>query len=107
MVGSGPGRRFVARDGDLDPLLAQAAEHVQSTLAPIRHSAWLEQHGRAAEAIAVVRAAAQRGSGAERARALGRLSSLLLVQQTPEARLAMDLEAGIATDVAASTSGSS
>jgi tetratricopeptide (TPR) repeat protein len=92
-VGDRPGHRFLAPDGDLDPLLTQAAEHVTRSLTPLRYAAWLDQHGRSPEAIAILRDASHRGSAESKAAALNRLAQVIGIAQRPEARLALNMRA--------------
>ena len=53
-VGSSPGERFVAKDGNLDSLITKAAEHIMSQTQPYRYVWHLRDTGRQDQAIALL-----------------------------------------------------
>ncbi|HEX3672646.1 MAG TPA: hypothetical protein VHU87_00090 [Rhizomicrobium sp.] len=63
--GDAPGA--VAEGGDLDALIAKAAERIYAAARPLRYADYLGAHGRTAEAEAIIVPLAARGSAQERA----------------------------------------
>ncbi|HEX3672643.1 MAG TPA: hypothetical protein VHU87_00075 [Rhizomicrobium sp.] len=53
-------------DGDIDALVSRLAEKIYGLTEPYRYGAWLQEHGRNAEGIAVFVAVKSRGSASER-----------------------------------------
>ncbi|HET9161264.1 MAG TPA: hypothetical protein VFN88_11695, partial [Caulobacteraceae bacterium] len=86
-VGDEPGVRFVQADGDLEPLLQQAAEVVYRSRRPESYATWLDQHGRHEDAVATLRSLTGVGSRADRAEALSQLAQMLNTSATIYERL--------------------
>ena len=76
-LGAKPGVRFVRPDGDLQPLLQHAAEHLYKSSQPLRYTQWLQQKGRGDEALALLRTLSNDGSNLDRAEAYSQLAAVL------------------------------
>lgn len=70
------GATFAGKDADLDALLQKAAESIYGETQPYRYAAFLNEQGRDAEAMTVLKRLATEASPAERAWALSLLGNL-------------------------------
>ena len=76
-AGQEPGRTVQGAEGDLDTLVAQAAEAVYATTQPYRYAVYLAGHGKADEALAAYIRLARTGSPEDRRWAYTGWSALL------------------------------
>ena len=82
-----PGERLVQADGNLDALVARAAEQVYAARSPVRFAEWLEGKGRFDEARQVLTVLSMRGTRSERALAYFGLAKF--EKLSSDARLSM------------------
>ncbi|HEV2532901.1 hypothetical protein [Phenylobacterium sp.] len=85
-----PGVRLVQADGDQEALLQRGAEQIYQWREPLRYSAYLQQHGRPDESVAVLKhAVATAPTPQARAEALSVLSGAVNMTWPPLARRAL------------------
>ncbi|NEX94758.1 hypothetical protein, partial [Caulobacter sp. 17J65-9] len=98
-AGGQPGVRLEGSEAELDALVLKAAEQVYGMTQPERYAAWANQHGRAAEAAAILDRLAVSGPRAQRARAQASLASMQHDNRAALARfdLARQLDPGLPT----------
>jgi tetratricopeptide (TPR) repeat protein len=76
-LGQSPGTTFAGSAQDLAALINSAAETLYAQALPLRYADYLEQNGRYAEAVTVLRPLSQYGTALQRAQALASWSELL------------------------------
>jgi hypothetical protein len=85
-----PGVRLVQTDGDQEALLRRGAEQIYEWREPLRYSAYLAQHGRAADGLAVLQRSAAIGPTRQaRAEALSVLSGAVGAKASPQEKRAL------------------
>jgi tetratricopeptide (TPR) repeat protein len=95
--GRDAGTTFIGKDTDVDALLQKAAEAIYAETQPYRYAAFLDEMGREAEAVRVLKQLAAEASPAERAWADSLLGNLYTFFDRPAEALAT-LRAGVAAD---------